>query len=122
MTAKKMYKCGVGDCTYEHERSQTVGVHRRRAHGILGKHLERDRKSLLKKIAKTKTSALTSTGKDRMNVHQEKEERFDPQEVVVAYTIGRIEELILSAAVKHDFAPKQFARRCIEYLSHTKVR
>ena len=120
-----MYPCGIEGCEFEHYRSQTVGVHRRAVHGIIS-----DRPDAVAKrkyfAAKNSTPVTESEAPKKLSrkavvkyaevVHPEVATQDNRLEVLAAYTVGRIDQLIQGIALEHDCVPKQLAARCLEHL------
>jgi hypothetical protein len=103
MPRKLLTKCGVKDCKFTHIRAQVVGHHRRFVHGIKG----------TSEAVRYANKKHTATIKKAEVVHVET--AHQPIEVI-AYTLGRIDQLILSIAIENDIAPKQLAGWCAKHI------
>jgi hypothetical protein len=118
MSEEKVYKCDYKGCSYEHVRAQVVGRHRKMEHNIPGSSptvvSEQKRKLAITTVKKTKLT------KKEAHAHAHPQE--NSLQEITAYTLGRIDQLILSIALEHDVLPKQLARGCIEYFRLQALR
>ena len=146
----KKFKCTEGDCKREYNDAAHLGIHRRAAHGIIGKKRQTQIAATAaatpepappvsaevvamttqpkRKYTRRKTglenipqTAITSAGANRSN--QESHFASDGiPEATLALALGRFQGLCASIATEFDLPPRSFAQRFAALIYSATVR
>jgi hypothetical protein len=126
-TKPTKFKCTEPGCNEEYNDNAHLGIHKRAAHGILGKSHQAIKKPK-RKYSKRSTTLATLPHEEangqiqRANGQAQTSTRRFHAEAALAVAYGRFQELCKGIAFEYDLPPRSFTARFVELIRAEALR